>query len=79
MYNELFEDMMEPQYGEDKNPLDGTRVTQVILYFSAEDALELRRLAKEVMKAEMPNDYIERGNISDLYLILLRKHPACQK
>lgn len=76
MYNDLFDDIMEPQYGEDKNPLDGTRVTQIILYFSAEDAAEVKRLAKEVMKAEMPNDYIEKGNISDLYLILLRKYNA---
>lgn len=75
----LFDDIMEPDYPVNSAPEDKTDITQVILYFDAPDAIELKRLAKIVMKAEMPADFIEKGNLSDLFLLLLKKHPACQR
>lgn len=78
MLNDLFNDLMEPDYGNDNSPVDNTRITQVILYFDEPDAKLLKRLAKEVMKAEMPEDYIQNANLSNLYLLLLKKHPACR-
>lgn len=69
----MFKDLLIPDYGEDDSPPDGTKITQVILYFDEKDALELKRLAKEAMKAEMP-DYIEKGNLSDILLLILKKH-----
>jgi hypothetical protein len=71
MFSDLFS---EPDYGVDQSPQDDTRITQVILYFSEPDVAELKRLAKEALKKEMPLDYIENGNLSNLYLLLLRKH-----
>lgn len=70
----MFQDLLEPQYGVDQSPPDDTRITQVILYLNAPDAKRLKELAKEALKKEFPEDYMERGNISDLYLHLLEKH-----
>lgn len=72
----MFSDILEPQYGEDKSPPDPTKITQIILYFDKPDSLELKRLAKIAMKDFWPGTYIEEGNISDLYLLLLKKHYA---
>jgi hypothetical protein len=78
MLSDLFgTDISEPDYGVNDAPVDGTKITQVILYFDEVEAVLLKKLAKEVMKAEMPEDYIEKGNLSALYLLLLKKHPAC--
>lgn len=74
----LFDDIMEPDYPVNNAEKDDTKITQVILYFSDSDALLLKRMAKEVMKSEMPNDFIEKANLSDLFLLMLKKHPACQ-
>jgi len=72
--NELFGDIMEPDYGVNNAPEDSTEIKQVILYFSNDDVPELKRLAKEAMKRIWPSTYIEDGNLSNLYLYLLRKY-----
>lgn len=72
----MFKDLFEPEYGVDNSPPDNTRITQVILYFNSDDAVELKRLAKEAMKTEMPDRYLDIGNLSDLYLLILKKHYA---
>ncbi len=74
--NELFGDIMEPDFGVNNAPEDGTQITQVILYFDAPDAVLLKKLAKEVMKAEWPADYIDQGNLSKLFLHLVQKSYA---
>ena len=70
----MFQDLFEPDYGVDQSPEDKTKITQVILYFDAPDAVELKELAKEAMKKEMTDRYLDQGNLSDLYLIMLRKY-----
>jgi hypothetical protein len=70
----MFKDLLEPDYGVDASPPDDTRITQVILYFNEDDARELKRIAKEAMKIEWPESYTEHGNLSDLYLLLLKRH-----
>lgn len=72
--NCLFSDIMEPDYGVDQSPPDDTRITQVILYFNQDEAEELKMLAKEIMKVEYPETYITEGNLSGLYLKILRKY-----
>lgn len=67
-------DIFEPTYEENESPPDNTRITQVILYFDEQDAILVKQLAKEAMKIEMPEDYLEKGNISDLFLIMLKKY-----
>lgn len=69
----MFKDLLEPSYGLDDSPEDNTRITQVILYFDFNDAIELKRLAKEVMKKVWPNTYDKEGNLSLLYLELLKR------
>lgn len=70
----MFSDVFEPEYGVDQSPADDTRITQVILYYDESDVVELKRLAKEAMKIEMPGEYLEKGNLSSLYLIILKKY-----
>lgn len=70
----MFQDFLEADYGVDNSPKDPTRITQIILYFDEPETEELKRLAKEAMKVEFPNDYIENGNLSMLYLKMLRRY-----
>lgn len=70
----LFDDLLEPDYGIDNSPEQDIRITQVILYYDEHDAESLKELAKEAMKIEMPGEFINRGNLSDLYLLILKKH-----
>jgi hypothetical protein len=69
----MFKDLLKPNYGVDDSPEDNTRITQVILYLDEPDAKELKRLAKEAMKKLWPNSYDKEGNISILYLELLKR------
>lgn len=70
----MFSDLLEPEYGEDQSPPDDTRITQVILYYDEADMQLLKQLAKVAMKKEMPGEYLEKGNLSELYLIILKKY-----
>lgn len=68
----MLNDFLQPDYGTDESPLDMTRVNQIILYLNDEDTKEFKRLAKEAMKRYWPADYIEKANLSDLLLKMLR-------
>lgn len=70
----MFKDLMEPEYGEDQSPPDNTRITQVILYYDEPDVAKLKELAKAAMKVEMPDRFLDVGNLSDLYLLILKKY-----
>lgn len=70
----MFSDIFEPDYGVDTSPPDDTRIVQVILYFNEADAAQVRALAKDAMKRMLPDSYIEKGNLSDLFLTLLKQY-----
>ena len=64
--------LFEDDWGEDNSPIDGTEITQVILYFSKEDTKLFKSLCKEGMKTEFEN-YLEEANVSDLLLKILKE------
>lgn len=65
--------LFEMDYGLDNSPPDNTEIVQVILYFSQEETKEFKKLCKELMKREWPGEYIDKGNLSDLLLKILKK------
>lgn len=69
----MFDDLFEPSYGVDNSPKDDTRIIQIILYFDEPEIDEFKRLAKDAMRIEF-TDYVQKGNLSDLFLKLLRKY-----
>lgn len=68
--------LFEQQWGKDNSPPDPTEITQVILYYDKPEVAEFKKLAKMAIKDLYPNDYQERGNVSDAILLLLRKNYA---
>lgn len=64
--------LFEDEWGEDNSPIYDPEITQVIFYFSAENAKEFKKNAKELMKEYFP-DYINDGNLSDLLLTLVKE------
>ena len=64
--------LFEDDWGEDNSPIEDPEITQVIFYFSADDAKEFKKKSKELMK-EYFQDYIKDGNVSDLLLILVKE------
>ena len=67
---ELFED----EWGVDMSPPDDTEITTTILYFSKEELIKFKQLAKKGIKIEYGEQYQQRGNLSDLILMLLNKY-----
>lgn len=63
--------LFEDDFGEDESPKDNTQITTTLLYYSEEELKEVKRLAKAAMKRHM-SDYMNKGNMSDLFLIFLR-------
>ena len=68
MNMKLFED----DWGEDNSKIEDPEITQVIFYFSADNANDFKKKSKELMK-EYFEDYINDGNLSDLLLILVKE------
>ena len=64
--------LFEDDWGEDNSPIEDPEITQVIFYFSAENAKEFKKKSKELMKIYFP-DYIKDGNLTDLLLILVKQ------
>lgn len=60
-------------YPKDASPPDNTQIVQTILYHSEPENREFKKLCKLAMKEFNPADYQEKGNISDVLLLLLRK------
>lgn len=69
MFNELF----ETDYGQGSKEIDETDITTTLLYFSSPELKEFKALAKVGMKKEFGDNYIAKGNLSDLLLIMLRR------
>lgn len=68
MLNRLF----ETEFPEDNSPVDTTGITQVLLYYSDEEAVEFKALCKIGIKAEYPTDFLNQ-NVQDFLLKILRQ------
>lgn len=66
-------DLFQDEWGKDKSPVDNTEITTTILYFSKEELKEFKKLCKEGMKKEWPNDFQEKANMPDFLLKILRE------
>lgn len=64
--------LFDNEWGEDNSKISDPEITQVIFYFSAENAREFKKKSKELMKEYFP-DYIKDGNLSDLLLTLVKE------
>lgn len=64
--------------GKDESPPDGTHINMTPLYFSNEELDEYKKLCKAGMQAEskefFEGKHMDKGNISDFLIKLLRKH-----
>lgn len=69
-------ELFEYDYGKDDSPVDETDITTTILYFSKEELVEFKKHCKVAMKIEFPENFQEKGNISDLLLKILREKYA---
>lgn len=68
--------MLFDEYIKDESPTDDTKITQILLYYSEQEAVEFKKLCKIGMKDLFPNNFIKNGNLSDFLLTLLKKHYA---
>lgn len=72
MAEELFS---EAEFFEkDNSPIDETRICYTPVYFSDEELKEFRQLCKAGMKTEYKQTELNRANVSDLLLLVLRKN-----
>jgi len=65
--------LFDDDWGVDNSPIDNTEITTTLLYFSTEELKEFKKLCKKGIKAEFGNDYQNKGNLSDLLLIILNE------
>lgn len=68
----MFNDLLEPDYGINQDPVDDTMITQILLYLDNKDVEEFKIRSKRLMKKYWPHSYREEANLSDLLLKLLR-------
>lgn len=73
MYEEptLFPDHDFP---ENNDPVDETEISQKIFYYSTKEWKELTKMAKPAMRFYWPDDPFNHGNLSDLFLKLLKRY-----
>jgi hypothetical protein len=64
----------EELYDQKEQIDDRTEITQVLLYYESEEAKEFKRLCKIGIQKEFPGTFIEKGNISDFLLKVLKKY-----
>lgn len=65
--------LFEDDWGENNSPEDNTEITTTILYFSKEELTEFKALCKKGIKDMFGNESMEKGNISDLLLNVLKQ------
>lgn len=70
--------MLFNEYIKDDSPVDDTKITQTMLYYSEDEVAEFKKLCKLGMKDLFPADFLNK-NISDFLLTLLKKHYAVQE
>lgn len=64
--------LFEDDWGVDNSPIDNTEITTTLLYFSTEELKEFKALCKKGIKKEFGSEYQQKGNLSDLLLIILK-------
>jgi hypothetical protein len=65
--------LFEDDWGVDNSPIDNTEITTTLLYFSTEELKEFKALCKKGIKKEFGLEYQQKGNLSDLLLIMLKE------
>lgn len=66
--------LFEDDWGVDNSPPDNTEITTTMLYFSTDELKEFKRLCKLAMKQEYGDEVFEKGNLSNLLLLILRRY-----
>lgn len=60
-------------YPKDESPPDDTQIVQTILYHSEPENKEFKKLCKLGIRTMYPDNFQDKGNLSDFLLDLLRK------
>ena len=66
--------LFEDDWGVDNSPADNTEITTTMLYFSTDELKEFKRLCKLAMKQEYGDQVFEKGNLSNLLLLILSRY-----
>jgi len=66
--------LFEDDWGVDNNPIDQTEITTTMLYFSSQELRRFKKLSKLAMKKEYGKEVFDKGNLSDLLLLILSKY-----
>jgi hypothetical protein len=66
--------LFEDDWGVDNSPQDSTEITTTMLYFSSKELKAFKRLCKLAMKKEYGEQVFEKGNLSDLLLLILKRY-----
>lgn len=66
--------LFEDDWGVDNSPTDNTEITTTMLYFSTEELKQFKRLCKLAMKQEYGDQVFEKGNLSNLLLLILSRY-----
>ena len=66
--------LFEDDWGVDNSPTDNTEITTTMLYFSNEELKQFKRLCKLAMKREYGDQVFEKGNLSNLLLLILSRY-----
>lgn len=66
--------LFQDEWGVDTSPVDDTQIVQFGIFMDRAQLPEFKKLAKQAVKEFFPTDYIERGNVSDAIILLLKKH-----
>lgn len=66
--------LFEDDWGVDNSPADNTEITTTMLYFSTDELKQFKRLCKLAMKQEYGDQVFEKGNLSNLLLLILSRY-----
>jgi len=66
--------LFEDDWGVDNSPADNTEITTTMLYFSTDELKQFKRLCKLAMKQEYGDKVFEKGNLSNLLLLILSRY-----
>ena len=65
--------LFKDDWGVDNSPIDNTEITTTMLYFSTDELKTFKVLCKKGIKKEFGLEYQQKGNLSDLLLIILKE------
>jgi hypothetical protein len=66
--------LFEDEFGVDESPQDDTQITTTLLYFSDTELKEFKAGCKQAMRKMFGHQVMEKGNMSDLLLQLIKKY-----